>query len=251
MLWIVLFKEENCDRESTRALSENCLEKDRRVDFAIHTYQHIPSALIYLLVVAFLLLESTGIPIINTTMLLFTGAMAAQGRLDFGLLLFAALVGSTLGACCAYSLGLRYGEKLLLRLARFLHIDEQKMLLAERWFQRAGGRMIFLSRVLPYIRPFACFPAGIYNMPFLRFLLVAASGSLIWCATMLTVGWELGPRWKLALYLVQTYTLPTLCALLLLLVIYLLARRVLNNYLQKRLSDEAEACAQDRDLLGV
>jgi membrane protein DedA with SNARE-associated domain len=251
MFWIVLFKEENCDIVLTRALGENRLEKDCRVDFAIHTYQHIPSALIYLLVVAFLLLESSGIPIINTTMLLFTGAMAAQGRLDFGLLLFAALVGSTLGACCAYSLGLRYGEKLLLRLARFLHINEQKMLLAKRWFQRAGGRMIFFSRFLPYIRPFACFPAGIYNMPFLRFLLVAVSGSLIWCTTMLTVGWELGPRWKLARYLVQTYTLPTLCGLLLLLVIYLLARRALNNYLQRRLSGGEKSRAHDRDLLEI
>lgn len=219
------------------------------MDFAIHAYQHIPSALIYLLVAALLLLESSGIPVINTTVLLFTGAMAAQGRLDLGLLMFAALIGSTLGACCAYGLGRRFGEKLLLRLARLLHIDEQKMVLAERWFQRSGGRMIFFSRILPYIRPFACFPAGISGMPFLRFLLAAASGSAIWCVTFLIVGWELGPRWKQALYLVQTYTLPTLGALLILLVAYIFARRALNNYLKKRLGTDKKASMRDRDML--
>lgn len=219
--------------------------------FAIHVYQHISPSLVYLLVAVLLLLESSGIPLINTTMLLFTGAMAAQGRLDIGLLVVAALIGSTLGACCAYGLGRRYGEKLLLRLAHLLRIDEQKVLFAERWFQRAGGRMIFLSRILPYVRPFACFPAGIYRMPFLRFLAAAMSGSLIWCVAMLVIGWELGPRWKLALHLVQTYTLPTLCALLLLLVIYFFARRAFNAYLQKRLEAVADKPVCEQDMLEV
>lgn len=224
------------------------------MDFVTHTYhiyQHVSSPLIYLLVAVMLCLESTGIPLINTTALLFTGAMAAQGKLDLGLLMVVALLGSTLGGCCAYGLGRCYGEKFLFRLAHLLRIKEEKMILAQRWFQRAGGRMIFLSRILPYIRPFACFPAGIAAMPFLRFLLAAASGSLIWCVTMLIVGWELGPRWKLAFFLVQTYTLPTLGMLLLLLAAYFFIRRALNGYLKKRLSVEVEEPASEHDLLGV
>jgi membrane protein DedA with SNARE-associated domain len=227
------------------------LEKDCCVDFVMHIYQQTPPSLIYLLVAALLLLESTGIPVINTTVLLFTGALAAQGKLDLGLLIFASLMGSTLGACCAYSLGRRYGEKLLFRLARFLRIDEQKMVLAQRWFYRAGGRMIFFSRILPYIRPFACFPAGISAMPFWRFLLAAASGSAIWCVTFLLVGWELGPRWKLAMHLVQAYTLPTLGVVVILLVTYLFVRRALNSYVKKRLSAGEEKLAGERDLLEV
>jgi len=221
------------------------------VDFVMHIYQQIPPPCIYLLVAALLFLESTGIPVINTTVLLFTGALAAQGKLDLALLMFAALTGSILGACCAYALGRRYGEKLLFRLAHLFRIDEQKMVLAQRWFYRAGGRMIFFSRILPYIRPFACFPAGISAMPFLRFLLAAASGSVIWCVTFLLVGCELGPRWKLAMQLMQVYTLPTLGALLLLLVAYFFARWALNNYIKKHLSANDDELAQERDLLEV
>jgi membrane protein DedA with SNARE-associated domain len=206
----------------------------------MHVHQYISSPLIYLLVAALLLLESTGIPLVNTTLLLFTGALAAQGRLNLALLLCAALLGSTVGACCAYGLGQRYGEKLLFRLTRFLRIDEQKVRLAARWFQRAGERGIFFSRVLPYIRPFACFFAGIANVAFVRFLLAAASGSLVWCATILLIGWELGPRWGLALHLMHTYTLPTLCALLLLLIIFFFAKRAVDRYLKKRLKIEDE-----------
>lgn len=217
----------------------------------MHVYQQIPPALIYFVVAGLLLLESTGVPVINTTALLFTGALAAQGKLELSLLIVAALAGSILGACCAYGLGRRYGEKLLLRLARLLHIDEQKMLLAERWFYRAGGKMIFLSRILPYIRPFACFPAGITAMPFLRFLLAAGSGSAIWCVTFLLLGWSLGPRWKLAMHLVQMYTLPTLGTLLLLLVLYLFVRRSFNSYVKKRLSFDEEEDPKKRDLLEV
>lgn len=219
------------------------------MDFVTDIHQHIPSLLIYLLVGVFLCLESTGIPVINTTLLLFTGALAAQGKLDLVLLMVVASLGSILGACCAYGLGRRYGEKLLFRLARLLRIKEEKMTLAQRWFQRAGGRMIFLSRILPYIRPFACFPAGIAAMPFLRFLLAAASGSLIWCVTFLIIGWTLGPRWTQALYLVQTYTWPALGGLFLLLVLFILARYALNSYLKKRLNAEAQEPARERDLL--
>lgn len=221
------------------------------MDFVTHTYQHIPSSLIYLLLAVLLCLESAGIPLINTTALLLTGAMAAQGKLDLPLLMFVALLGSTTGACCAYGLGRRYGEKPLFRLARLLQIKEEKMVLAQRWFQRAGGRMIFLSRMLPYIRPFACFPAGIAAMSFVRFLLAAASGSLIWCVTMLIVGWELGPRWEQALSLVQTYTLPALGVLVLLLGIYFCARRALNKYLERQLQVESEEPVRESDLLEV
>ncbi|HEY0752620.1 MAG TPA: DedA family protein [Ktedonobacteraceae bacterium] len=221
------------------------------MDFIVHTYQHIPPLLIYLLVLILLLLESSGIPVVNTTILLLAGAMAAHGSLHLGLLMVVALLGSTLGACCAYGLGRRYGEKLLYRLAHLLRIDAQKMVLAQRWFQRAGGRMIFFSRVLPYIRPFACFPAGIASMPFLRFLLAAASGSLIWCVTFLIVGWELGPRWQQALYLVQTYTLPTLGVCLVLVLGYFFVRHALNAYLKKRLSRGDPLPVRDHDLLEV
>ncbi len=213
-------------------------------------YQHLSPLPTCLLVAVVLLLESSGIPIINTTLLLFTGALAALGRVSLAWLIVVAMTGSTLGACLAYFLGRHYGEPLLLRLARLLRVDERKVLLAERGFLKAGGRMIFISRMVPYIRPFACFPAGISAMPFPRFLFAAFSGSLIWCVTMLVVGWELGPRWEIALQLIQTYTLPALGALLLLAVVYVFVQRKINRYVKMRLGEGEEAPVRE-ELLEV
>jgi membrane protein DedA with SNARE-associated domain len=220
------------------------------VGFVVHALQHIPPLSVYLLVALFLLLESSGIPLLNTTLLLCTGALAALGNLNLGLLTCAAIVGSVLGACSAYGLGQRYGDPLLLRLARLLRIDARKVRMAEGWFASSGARMIFFSRMLPYIRPFACFPAGISAMPFHRFLLAALAGSTIWCTTFLIVGWELGPRWKLASHLVRTYTLPTCGIILALLVISFFCKRSLTRYVRKRLAKSAES-ERDSDLLEV
>jgi membrane protein DedA with SNARE-associated domain len=221
------------------------------VDSVIYTCQHLPPLLIYLLVAAFLFLESSGIPLVNTTLLLFTGALAALGRVSLALLLVAAILGSALGACSGYGLGRRYGEALLLRLAHLLRVKKQKVMMAERWFQGAGARTVFLSRIVPYIRPYACLLAGISAMPFLRFLFAACSGSVLWCVGCLIVGWELGPRWKLALDMVRASTWPAIGVLLLLIIASFYVQRRLARSLKRRLDDNAEVQAREEDLLEV
>jgi membrane protein DedA with SNARE-associated domain len=186
--------------------------------------------LIYLIVAIFLLLESSAVPIVNTTLLLFTGALVALGHLNFWTLLFAAVLGSVSGACLAYLIGLLGGRPLFLRLAGLFHISEEKFDMAERWFQRTGIWMIFLARIIPYVRPFGCFPAGISRMPFVRFFLAALAGSTVWCLTILYLGWTLGSRWTLAFDFMKHYTIPAIAALILLLAFYFLIK-----YLIKRL----------------
>lgn len=219
-----------------------------------HIIQHSDPLLLYLAVAVVLMLESSGVPIANTTVLLFTGAMASLGHMDIAILGGAALAGSITGACIAYVLGERGGRRLLLRFVSFLRIDARKVVIVERWFQRSGIWMIFFSRMLPYVRPFACYPAGISRMPFSHFSIAALLGSAVWCFSMLTVGWNLGKRWTLALTAIQTYTLPTLLAAALLIVIYVVAMVSVKRYLRRRFEvSEAVECERRsiRDLLEV
>ena len=195
---------------------------------------HASPLLVYLLVTIVLLLESSGVPVINTTLLLAVGALASLGRVNLWLLLAAAIVGSISGACLAYSIGLQGGRQLFLHLASLFHIDATKINMTERWFQKAGTWMVFFSRMIPYVRPFACFPAGISAMPFGRFFLAALLGSTIWCAVVLNVGFALGHRWWLALHLIRYYTFPTLCALVLLVALYLLVTSAIKRYVRSR-----------------
>ncbi len=186
----------------------------------VHVLLHISPLLMYLLVAIILLLESSGVPITNNTLLLLTGAMASLGYLNIESLMVSALLGSIAGACCAYWIGMRGGRRIVLRLATFFHVNEQKIGIMDRWFQESGFWMIFFSRMTPFVRPFACFPAGISHMNFRKFLLAALAGSLIWCVMLPSIGWILGPRWKIALHFMQTYTLPTIMGVVLLLILY-------------------------------
>jgi len=223
------------------------------LNLLIHASHHINPLLLCLFVGVILLLESSGIPILNTSLLLFAGAVASFGHVNIAVLALVAIVGSTAGACLAYLIGARGGELALQRLMSLLRIDPQKIEKANHWFSNAtGARMIFLSRILPYVRPFACFFAGIARMPFRRFFIAALSGSIIWCIAILSVGWSLGRRWREALYLIQTYTLPTIGVIVLALAVYLLARFAINRRLKRQRAalDQAERQQSD-DLVQV
>src|SRR5579859_8235779 len=112
-----------------------------------HFFLHANPLLIYLVVALVLMLESSGVPVANNTLLLLTGALATTGHLDIWLLGIFAIVGSCAGASQAYYLGARGGRRILVRVARFFHIKEEKISIAERWFQQSGVWMIFLSRM--------------------------------------------------------------------------------------------------------
>ena len=211
---------------------------------------------IYGIVGVFLLLESSGVPIVNSTLLLLTGALASLGHLDIFALALVSIAGSIAGACLAYVIGWYGGARLLRRVGARLRIDTRKIQALEQWFSRAGARMIFFSRIIPYIRPFSCFPAGMARMSFRRFFAAASSGSAIWCVGVLALGWNLGRRWKLALYLMQRYTVPVVLLILLAVAAYCLITRVIKRRLDARLQemagDESEAGNQnDPDLLEV
>lgn len=201
----------------------------------VHLLLHTNPLLIYLIVAVLLALESTGIPIVNSTLLLLMGALAAAGHFNIVSVVIASIVGSVGGACIAYTLGARSGQRIMLRLALFFHLDRHRISLFERWFQRYGIWMVFASRIIPYIRPFACFPAGFSRTNFVRFVVGVTVGSVIWCTAMLAIGWSLGRHWVLALPLIQRYTVPALGIVLLLLGLYYFGSRALRQRIEDRL----------------
>jgi len=201
---------------------------------------HTNPLLIYLIVAVVLLLESSGVPIVNNTLLLVTGALASLGHFNIWVLAVAAIVGSISGASVAYCIGAYGGRNMLLLLAKWFHIEPQKITVVERWFHRSGLWMVFLSRMIPYARPFACFPAGMTHTNFVYFFIMALSGSIIWCSALLAVGWHLGRRWILAVHMMQQYTIPAFCAIILLIAAYGFIMYTIKKRLQNTLRTEKQ-----------
>jgi membrane protein DedA with SNARE-associated domain len=216
-------------------------KKDRFfVNTVIHFLLHASPIIIYLIVAVVLMLESSGIPITNNTLLLCTGALASLGHVNIWALMIVAVAGSITGACLAYTIGAHGGRDILLRVARLVRVDVQKVDMIEHWFQKSGIWMVFLSRMTPYVRPFACFPAGITRMNFVQFFVSALCGSIIWCSVLLSIGWSLGRRWGLALHLMQHYTLPVLGVVVLLIALYVFAMYTIKSRLRTQFSSTTD-----------
>ena len=135
------------------------------------------------------------------------GAFAGQDvqllgwRLEpgFGAYLGIALAGSigyTLGAVGGWWIGLHGGRPFLERHGRWVHLNEQKLDRAERWFERWEDWGVFLGRLTPVVRSFVSIPAGIFEAPFRRYTVLTLLGSSIWCFGLAGVGWALGSKWE-------------------------------------------------------
>ena len=135
------------------------------------------------------------------------GAFASQdvtlfGRtIDEGLAAYLAIalagtVGYTIGAIGGWALGLYGGRPYLERHGRWLHLDEEKLDRAERWFERWEGWAVFLGRLTPVIRSFVSIPAGVLEAPFVRYTILTFAGSAIWCFGFAGAGYLAGENWE-------------------------------------------------------
>jgi len=136
-----------------------------------------------------------------------SGAFAGQDVVLFGQTIDAGLpayvaialagtLGYTVGAIAGWAIGLYGGRPYLERHGRWLHLDEAKLDRAERWFERWEGWAVFLGRLTPVIRSFVSIPAGVMEVPFVRYTLLALAGSAIWCFGLAGIGWAVGASWE-------------------------------------------------------
>ena len=106
-----------------------------------------------------------------------------------------ATVGSVVGATVGYFIGAWGGRPLLDRYGRYVGIGAADLDRADRWFDRWGSWAVFLGRMVPLVRTFVSYPAGISRMPMGRFLLFSTLGSLPWNAALIYTGFVVGDNY--------------------------------------------------------
>jgi membrane protein DedA with SNARE-associated domain len=106
-----------------------------------------------------------------------------------------ATAGSLIGAIVGYYIGAWGGRPLLDRFGRYVGIGATDLDRADRWFERWGAWAVFLGRMVPLVRTFISYPAGISRMPMGRFILYSALGSLPWNAALILAGFVVGERY--------------------------------------------------------
>lgn len=164
-----------------------------------------------------------GLPGTEPTML-FAGFDVFQGNLTLPGIIVAGLIGDMAGASIAYFIGYYGSRELLERQGAKLHMSQRRLDGAHRWFERYGAPAIFVSRFIPVVRAAFPYAAGVAKMPFWRFFILAALGSLIWIGGLAVLGREVGSDWQSWRHHLE-YVDYVGVTLVVLAIIYLIVRR--------------------------
>lgn len=141
-------------------------------------------------------LESCGIPIPSEITMPFAGFLVSEGRLSFWPVVLAGTLGNVAGSLLAYWIGAKGGRPLLERYGKYFLISHHDLDLADRWFQKYGKAAAFVGRLLPVVRTYISFPAGIARMNIKEFLAYTFFGTLLWSVLFAWLGVKTGAHWE-------------------------------------------------------
>ena len=125
----------------------------------------------------------------------FSGYLVSTGELNIWGVGVAGAVGCVLGSLVAYWAGMYGGRPFIEKYGRYILLSRHDLDIADRWFSKYGEAIVFTARLLPAIRTFIAFPAGISRMNLTRFVIYTFAGSLPWCLALAYVGQKLGEQW--------------------------------------------------------
>ena len=158
----------------------------------------------YLGVLVAMAIESAMIPLPSELILPFAGFLVSDpGKIEplthgpwgFWLVVIAATLGNTIGSLIAYAIGAWGGRPFLERYGKYLLIRPHEIEIAEHFFAKYGAATAFFSRLLPIVRTFISFPAGVARMPLGRFVAYSTAGAFLWSMLLVYAGTVLGANW--------------------------------------------------------
>lgn len=178
-------------------------------------------------------LESANIPIPSEITMPLAGWLLVQktGGTPLQAILIGGLVGALgclLGSVVNYGIGAYGGRPFVERYGKYLLISKRDIARADKWFARWGDWASFISRLLPVVRTFISFPAGMVRVNFPRFVIFTFLGSFIWCAALALGGYVLGENWEKLRNVMRPFDYP-IALILVLLIVYYIYRHVRHS----------------------
>jgi membrane protein DedA with SNARE-associated domain len=150
----------------------------------------------YLGLVVLMAIESACIPLPSEIIMPFAGYLVSVGQFSLiGAATMGAL-GCNLGSTVAYYVAASGGRSAIERWGVYLLISPRDLRRAEQFFDRYGSVTVFIGRLLPVVRTFIAFPAGLARMPMAKFQIYTFLGSWPWCFGLAYIGYVLGDRWN-------------------------------------------------------
>jgi membrane protein DedA with SNARE-associated domain len=140
-------------------------------------------------------IESACIPLPSEIIMPFAGYLVYQGQFSLHGAALAGAIGCILGSIPAYYLGRYGGRPVIERYGKYVLLSHRELDLADRLFARYGQWVVLVARLLPVLRTFIAFPAGVGRMNMGKFIVFTFIGSYPWCYGLAWVGAKLGEKW--------------------------------------------------------
>lgn len=173
-------------------------------------------------------IENTFIPIPSEITLIPAGYLISKGDMSLFPVLIYSSLGTLLGSLFNYSIAYKYGRYLFLRYGKYFFIKERKLAIIESFFHKYGNISTFLGRILPGMKHFISFPAGLAKMNLKLFCLFTLSGSFIWIMILIYLGYSIGNN-KIFIMLYIRKINIFFCLFVLLIIIFIILK---NKFLK-------------------
>jgi membrane protein DedA with SNARE-associated domain len=183
----------------------------------------------YLGVMIAMAIESAMIPLPSELILPYAGFLVSdpsqiepltRSPWSFWIVVIVATIGNTLGSLIAYAIGAWGGRPFLERYGKYLLIRPHEIETAERFFEKYGAATVFFSRLLPIVRTFISFPAGVVRMPLRTFIVYSTAGAFLWSILLVFAGTVLGANWEAIRHALQPFDLLIAVAFVLLVALF-------------------------------
>ncbi len=146
-------------------------------------------------------LESMVAPIPSELVMPFAGFLIFSGHFDPWMVMVASSLGSIVGSLLSYGMG-RLGEPVVLRYGRYLFLNVHHLEWTKGFFERHGGKTIFIARFIPVVRHLISIPAGLARMSLVPFVIYTLVGATLWNGFLTYLGVRLRENW----WIIQRYT---------------------------------------------
>ncbi len=147
-------------------------------------------------IVLLMAIESACIPLPSEIIMPFAGFLVFKGEMVLWMVAVAGALGCVVGSIPAYYLGMYGGRPLVEKYGKWVLISHKDLKWADHAFEKHGDIIIFIGRLLPAVRTFIAFPAGVARMHMGKFILYTFVGSLIWCYLLAFAGFKMGEHWE-------------------------------------------------------
>ena len=147
----------------------------------------------YLGIGLLILIENLFPPIPSEVILTFGGFMTKDSNITILGIIIASTIGSLLGALALYYIGKilnkeRLNKIISSKFGKILRIKSSDIESADKWFDEKGNKTVFFCRFIPLVRSLISIPAGMSEMPIIKFILYTLFGSTIWNTALVYAG---------------------------------------------------------------